>query len=295
MSISQIKPEETGLDTGQPVELYVFQHGDVNYLFTSDAQNITIPMSDGTTKTFYADTIQRENIKPGSSGNTEACIVRVDKDNAVAKLYEGAPPEIPVKAMVYRLHASDLNRWDIVMRAQVTQVQFEGSECQLTCTMDAWLQKELPNGMNQYYCGHSVFDHNCGLKKSDYAVEALIDKVEGLHIYSSKFAEYADGYFEGGRLYHATSIRMIAAHKGNCVTLKYPCTNIPRNIVTVVPGCDQLFSTCAKRYHNTLNFSGIPYCPPTDPEKNPTGQGTYWIDSLVVQRDTNGYVGTITI
>jgi len=65
MNDSQIRPEETGLDTGQPVELYVFQHGEVNYLFTSDAQNVTIPMSDGTTKTFYADTIQRENIKPG--------------------------------------------------------------------------------------------------------------------------------------------------------------------------------------------------------------------------------------
>lgn len=292
---SQIKPEETSVDTGQPIELYVFMYGDINYLFTSDAQNITIPMSDGTTKTFYADTIQRENIKPGSSGSSEACIIRVDKDNSIAKLYEGAPPETAIKVFVYRLHANDLNRYDIVMRANITQVQFSDSECQLTCTMDAWLQKELPNGMNQYYCGHSIFDHNCKLQKSDFMISALIDKVDGAAIYSSAFAGYADGYFAGGRLYYGDSVRMIASHIGNCVILKYPFMETPRNTVSVVPGCDQLFTTCAKRYANTLNFSGIPYCPPTDPEKNPTGQGAYWIDSLVIQRDTDGNVGTISL
>jgi len=39
----------------------------------------------------------------------------------------------------------------------------------------------------------------------------------------------------------------------------------------------------------------VPYVAPTDSTKNPTGKGAYWIDNLVIQRDTDGFVGTIDI
>jgi hypothetical protein len=114
-------------------------------------------------------------------------------------------------------------------------------------------------------------------------------------IYSAQFASFADGYLTGGRIYYNDSVRMIAAHKGEWITVKYPFIDTPRNTIKVLPGCDTLFKTCALRYHNTINFSGVPYVAPTDSTKNPTGQGAYWIDSLVIQRDTDGFVGTISL
>ena len=51
------------------------------------------------------------------------------------------------------------------------------------------LNKELPNGMNQYYCNNVIFDHKCRLNKEHYAVQIFIDKVDGLsliHIFTAR-------------------------------------------------------------------------------------------------------------
>ena len=299
MSDSRIEKYEFSQQDGIPLECYRFTHAGMQYLYTSGASDIEIPVTVGGithTEKYFAEVISRETIKPGSSGSVETCIVKVSKDHPVAKLYQGPPPEENVHCEVLRLHEPDLSSYDIVLQGDVGQAEFAASECSLTIDLDSWLNKEMPNGMNQYYCNHVLFDHNCKLQRKDYEVVLMIDKVEGkTKIYSQQLAAFADGYFTGGRLYFDENVRMIAAHKGDCITIKYPFVNIPRNMVTVLPGCDTLFRTCALKYGNTLNFSGIPYVAPTDPEKNPTGKGAYWVDSLVIRRDTKGFIGTIEV
>jgi len=296
---SNIDSYENSVQDGIPVECYKFIHGDMQYLYTSAVKDIELQiMEKGNvlrTEKYYAEVISRNAIKPGSSGSAESAIIKVSKDHPIAKLFQGAPPEIPVTCIVYRLHEPDTSRFDIELYARIGQAHFSDSECELTATMENWLNKELPNGMNQYYCNHVIFDHNCCLKREDYELQAFIDQVDGLKIYSSDFAKFADGYFTGGRLYYNDTVRMIAFHKGNCILLKYPFMTAPRNTVTVLPGCDSLFKTCALRYKNSENFSGVPYVAPTDSTKNPTGKGAYWIDNFVIQRDTDGFVGTIDI
>jgi uncharacterized phage protein (TIGR02218 family) len=297
--MGNIAKYEDSQQDGIPVECYKFIHAGMSYLYTSAAHDIEIPITEsGITRTekYFAEVISRGAIKPGNSGSVENCTIKVSKDNAIAKLFQGAPPEIPVTCSIYRLHEPDLSKFDAVLQVEIGQAKFSDSECELTANMDSWLNKELPNGMNQYYCNHVIFDHNCGLQRADYLVSAMLDKVDGKTIlYSSKFAEYPDGYFTGGRLYYDDNVRMIFAHKGNQIQIKYPFTNIPHNTVQVLPGCDTLFRTCALRYKNTLHFSGVPYVAPTDATKNPTGQGAYWVDSLVIRRDTDGFIGTIDL
>lgn len=294
--VSSLLPELNKFKTGTPPSATT---SDMTYLYTSAATDIELTTTEsGLTRTekYFADTISRESITPGSSGSATSCVIKVHKDNAVAKLFEGPPPESPVDVYVYRVHEQDTSLYDTILRGKVGQVSFEGSECELTVDMDSWLSKELPNGMNQYYCNHVLFDHNCKLKKEDYAVEFFIDYVDGKTvIHSRTLAAYPSGYFDGGRLYFGGNVRMISKHEGDAITIKYPFVDIPHNKVIVVPGCDSLFRTCAAKYHNTINFSGIPYVAPTDPEKNPTGQGAYWVDSLVIRRDTDGFVGTISM
>ena len=58
-------------------------------------------------------------------------------------------------------------------------------------------------------------------------------------------------------------------------------------------GCDCLYKTCHNKFNNTDNFTGVPYCPPTNSEKHKNGVGAYWVDSLSIRRDTNGEIGTI--
>lgn len=88
---------------------------------------------------------------------------------------------------------------------------------------------------------------------------------------------------------------MMVEHVGNRVRLKYPFIETPHNDAIVSPGCDHLFKTCAKRFNNSLNFTGCPYVPPANPQHKNVGRGVYWVDSQIVQRDTNGFVGTISM
>lgn len=298
MAESNIERYETSVQDGVPIECYKFEYNKVRYLYTSAAEDIELEIKEQDTirtEKFFAEYIKRAGVKPGGMGGPTDCVIRVSKDHAIAKLFQGPPPETPVDLTVYRLHLPDKRNYDVALKARIHQASFSGSECELIARQENWLSKELPNGMQQYYCNNVIFGQHCKLEEEKWRLDVLIDKVEGIDVFSEEFTKYEDGYFVGGKIYYDSFVRMIAAHKGNKISLKYPFMANPHNVVKILPGCDHLFKTCALRYQNTVNFTGCPYVPPTDPEKNPTGQGAYWIDSLVVQRDTDGFVGSISL
>lgn len=57
-----------------------------------------------------------------------------------------------------------------------------------------------------------------------------------------------------------------------------------------IHGCNNLFSTCAERFNNSDNFSGVCYIEPYDIYKNPVIGHHYWINDSVITRDTKGFV-----
>lgn len=294
---SNIKSFESSDDAGQPVELYKFTQKGISYYYTSNCEDISITVKeDGKIRTekYFADHISRAQLQPNTSGSTAGDMqVAVWKDHPVAKLFQGAPPEEPVTVEIHRAHAADVDRYDTVFYGVISQAVFEGSECKLTAKIENWLDKEIPNGMYQYFCVNMIYGPNCGLNKEDWQVDIFIDKIDELTVYSAQFAEYEDGYFAGGCIYFDGQARAIDEHKGNAIKMKYPFLREPHNDAVAVPGCGHLFSTCAKRFRNTDNFTGCPYMPPTDSEKNPVGKGAYWVDSSVIERDSKGFVGNI--
>lgn len=296
MAGSNISIYENSIQDGQPIECYKFMHQGVNYLYTSHCRDVTIVFPEnGQTEKYVAEYIERTSIKPASKGDAACMTIDVSKDQVIAKMWQGPPPETPVTVKIYRLHEQDHSKVDVIFYGRISQANFEDSRCHFTVKLENWLSKEISNGKHQYFCNNVIFDSKCRLVKTDWLVDAVVDRVVGLNVYSPKFAEYPDGYFAGGSFYYGDNVRMISEHVKDCVKLKYPFISAPRNYIKLTPGCNHLFRTCALKFHNTLNFSGFPYVPPTDPGKNPTGKGVYWIDSLVVQRDTNGFVGSINL
>lgn len=296
MAESNIAIYEDSVQDGQPIECYKFTYQGVNYLYTSHCRDVEIIFPGGQSEKYIAEYIERPAIKPASKGDTDSMVIDVSKDHVIAKLWQGPPPETPVTVKIYRLHEQDHSKVDVVFYGRISQANFsEDSKCHLAAKLENWLSKEIPSGKRQYFCNNVIFDTKCRLVKADWLVDAVVDQVTGLYVYSPKFAEYPDDYFTGGSFYYAGNVRMISEHEGDRVKLKYPFISAPRNDIQLTPGCNHLFRTCALKFQNTLNFNGFPYVAPTDPEKNPTGKGVYWIDSLVVQRDTNGFVGTIEL
>ncbi|TWH48562.1 phage BR0599 family protein [Sporomusa sp. KB1] len=296
MAGTNIGTYEYSQQDGQPIECYKFTIGITRYQYTSSVDNIDLKFVENgmtRTETYLADYIKRQNVKPTCKGDSSALIVIVTKDNPVAKMYQGPPPEIPVLLKIYRLHEQDYNQRDIVFTGRVSQASFNGSDCELTVKVENWAAREIPNGKRQYTCNKVVYSKRCRLKEEEWQIPVFIDRVVGLNIFSTTFALYPDGHFAGGIFRFEGNVRLIAEHVGDRVRLKYPFIRTPRNEVIVAPGCDHLFSTCAKRFNNALNFDGCPWVPPTDPSKKEVGKGVYWVDSQVIKRDTDGYVGVI--
>jgi len=297
MADSNIATYENSTQDGQPLECYKFVYGDSTYLYTSSRFAVALTLNSGSatnTETYTATHIKRNNIKPSSQGDSSSAIITVDKDNAVAALFKGTPPNKPVTVSVIRLHDQDHAAYDTVFVGEVTQATYHDSECELTVKIENWLDRKLPHFERQFFCCNVIYDSTCGLNKEDYAKTIYIDGVAGLTI-TADLSGLEDNYLAGGLMYYGDDVRMITSNTSTTLTIRYPFPSTPMGNVVICPGCNKLFKTCASCFGNTLNFTGFPYVPPEFSDDDKVGSGVYWVDSSVVQRDTDGYVGTISL
>lgn len=296
MADSNISTYENSTQDGQPIELYKFSYGDTSYQYTSSRfdTSLTITGGETSTETYTADYIKRNGIKPSSQGSSSSTVVTVDKDNAVAALFKSSPPDKPVYLNIFKIHDQDHSAYDTIFVGEITQAAFKDSECELTVEMENWLSRKLPNFTRQFFCCNVIYDTSCRLAKAEYVKAIYIEGVKGL-VVTADLSGYDDDHFAGGLFYYNNNVRMISANTSTTLTLRYPFPTTPMGNVTIYPGCNHLFRTCAVRYGNTLNFSGCPYVPPEFSNDDKVGNGVYWVDSSLVQRDTDGYVGTISL
>lgn len=281
---------ETSQQDAEPVEYYQFSYDGVDYCYTS--------AQEGRTKNgmfFTADYIQRsDSLKLNTSdSDSETCTITVSRTNNIALLYQGAPPEQgSVRVQVYRFHGLLSSDFVKILDGVVSQVQFNGSETDLTITIENALSRMIPKGTLSYYCQNCIYDSKCSLSESKYALKCYIDEgIEGLYIYSANLRERPSGYFTDGFIKMGRCFRQIKVHENNRILLKYPINATDKEgSFLAYPGCSGLFHICAKRFKNTDNFSGIPYIQPYDAFKHAVNKGAYWVRSDVIRRDTDGEI-----
>ena len=135
---------ETSQQDAEPVEYYQFTYDGVDYCYTSSQYSKT---KNG--MTFNADFIRRSdglNLSTSNSDN-ETCTITVSRTNNVALLYQGAPPEQgSVRVQVYRFHGLLSNDFIKIIDGVVSQVQFNGSEAELTITVENALARMIQIG-----------------------------------------------------------------------------------------------------------------------------------------------------
>lgn len=290
------KKDEVSVSDGNPIECYRFSYNNQYYLYTSSQYRQALVIN-GTNYVFNAEYIKRgDNLKLGDSGGTvETCEIEVLRTNPVALLYQGAPPELSsVNVEVFRVHGEHNNEYIKIIDGIVSQVRFNNSIAILTITIENVLNRYIPKGTLSYSCQNCIYDDKCNLDESMYALTCYIDGgIDGLSLYSTNLREKPSGYFTDGYMRMGNSVRAIKIHKDNMITIKYPINRMDiYGSFIVYPGCSQLFSNCARKFHNTDNFNGIPYIPPYDARKHETGRGVYWVNGNIVVRDTNGNITT---
>ena len=181
------KANELSVDSAEPIELYMFTYDGNIYSYTSSANSYTATV-DGNSVTFNAEYIKRsDNLKLGMSSNTqETCVITVLRTNNVALLYQGAPPEQgTVNIQIFRVHGNESSDYVKIVDGVVSQVRFNGSEAELTITIESVLNRSIPRGRLGYYCQNTIYDSKCKLNETDWEIIVGVDKLDKLMIKSS--------------------------------------------------------------------------------------------------------------
>ena len=285
--------DETSIDSAEPIEVYMFTYNNLTYAYTSSKDLVELTI-DGNRISFNPEYIERsDSLTLGNpTDSKEACIITVLRNNGVALLYQGAPPEQDsVNVRVYRVHGDSSSDYVKLIDGIVSQVRFNGSKAEMTINIENILIRNVPRGKLSYYCQNCVYDDKCKVDEDDYTITVGVDKIDKLMIKSSTLGGYPDGYFTDGYIKMGGAFRQIREHKGDTIYIKYPINAQDREgSFSIRPGCDNLFYTCATKFHNTDNFSGVPYIEPFNAFRNPVGKGAYWIRDDVIVRDTNGKI-----
>lgn len=284
---------EVSIDKAEPVELYKFVYDNLTYTYTSSqyTQSVTI---DGESYVFSPEYIKRgDTLKLGNQDNSqESCTISVLRNNSIALLFQGSPPEQDsIKVSIYRTHGENNSDCVRILYGTVSQVSFKDSLADLTIIIESVLSRNIPRGTLSYFCQNCIYDSKCTLDETDYYEICTIDTMTGLTISCEKLAEKEDDYYTDGFIVMGNTYRQISKHKGSEITIKYP---IPRydqqSTFRIYPGCNGNFSVCARRFGNTDNFSGIPYIMPYNAFTHPTGHGVYWVDGNIHYFNTAGTI-----
>ena len=291
--------DETSIENANPIELYLFTYNNNEYTYAS-SQYYQIITINGVDKVFNPEFIQRsENFVLGdANGNVETCTITVSRNNPVALLYQGAPPELDsIRTIVYRKHGENSDDYVQILDGIVSQVTFMDSTAELTIAIEKMLDRYVPRGTLSYFCQNCVYDERCGLDRNNYALSCVADGgFDGLWIYSSTLLSTQSGYYTDGYIQMGDCFRAVKLHQDRSILLKYPIPYASRQYnFTIYPGCNAIFAQCAEKFNNTDNFSGIPYIRPYDPFNTSVGRGAYWVNGNIVYRDTNGNLHTMNV
>lgn len=186
--------------------------------------------------------------------------------------YIGTTPLPSTKVDIYRAVAESMSDYALLFSGVVQRVSGSNKIITAECIQAAKLQSRLPNIINQSYCNWQVFDCDCGLDDSSWAVGATVSEIisgagSGYRIYSPTFALFADGWFTQGKVYFDGDFRFVTNHTGNALTLHVPfgAGFGVGSSVTAYPGCDGSPSTCLNKFNRRTHHCSMPYIPSHNP------------------------------
>lgn len=261
--------QETSLQAGRPVEIYVFARETQVFRYTSADRDVTVG---GNLHT--ATAISRTEIECSQELSRSPITVTVPRDNQAADLYRIVPPSTPLTLAVSQYHEGD-GAVATIWTGRILSVEFAGGKAVIRC--EPVFTSIKRNGLRRFYqrqCPHVLYGPACGLNRDSFRLDALADSVSGLVVSVSECAAEVNGFFAGGYFEYLVNgvyeRRFITDHTGASLT----CATLPVGVVTntalrIFRGCDHTLEICAsaKFGNNSLNYGGFKWMP----LKNPFG------------------------
>jgi len=257
----------------QPLELYHFNRGVMDWFFTSADTDITFE-----TNLYEAVPIKRSKIiSTQDLGKTGLKLTMSRRVSFLDQFIATSPTDV-ITLTVTRIHSGDTDK-AIVWRGRVINVKFKENESEVSCQpIFSSLKRPGLRRVYQLNCPHVLYGNECTLIKTNFDIAATLSAVSGNILTSTSFivsinATFDADHFVGGfvEFDNAGLIdkRFITEHNNSAgtITLNLPFGSevIVGSSVTAFPGCRHTTSVCSGKFSNIANYGGFPFIP----QKNP--------------------------
>lgn len=259
---------------GQPVLLYEFTRGPTA-LFGYAAADRDIVANNGTHDvTYKATAISNSGQTQKGTAVTDVFEVTCPASIEVVQWYRYTPPSDTIYLAVRRFHYGDTQSVIVWIGQVVTVEESSDGVAVLKCQQVSITLKRGGLRMTwQRNCIHALYDQNCRVDKSLYAVSATVTAVAFARQIAVTPTPDNSWYWNGGIIeFDAPGLtgvkerRLIETVIANNV---YPYGQMDGysvgQSVTLYPGCKRTGEWCNSFFHNVDNYGGFEFLPNRSP------------------------------
>jgi uncharacterized phage protein (TIGR02218 family) len=271
---------EVSVESGRPVELYIFSFQGGTFRYTSAGDIIEYDSNSYLPVTG----LSRSGIEDTGEISKSSLDLIAPEDFYIASLFEVYPPSDVVELEILRLHRDDLTDAKTFWLGRVINAEWRVGSASLACE-SLFTQMRQP-GLRRAYsrsCPHLLYGADCRASQLSFVESLTAEAIDasGFVITSGIAGTFPAGYFAGGKINLEISPgvierRGIRTHVGDLLTMTHPISAmVPGDIFSAWPGCNKTREVCVGRFNNILNYGGFPYIP----RKNPfSGSSVYNAD-----------------
>lgn len=255
---------EISIQSGEPIELYLFAIGNKEYTYTSTTFDVEYDY-----KTYEPVAIHRGNIEVSDESNKNSIIIEVSRDNTFALDFFVGSEDRAASLTIFRGHV-DEDEFITVWKGRVSNVSFKGDEVEISCeSVFTSLKRQGLRAKYQQLCRHVLYSPQCGVLGGEHKVATVISSsnIDGNQLSIQEVAEYEDGYFNSGYILVGNYIfRYILAHTGETLILNKALPEFSEAMGTdIYPGCNHTSDHCKDKFDNIENFGGFEFIPSINP------------------------------
>lgn len=254
--------DETGFDTGNPIELYRFVGSLDTYCYTSNNMPVVFGAD-----TYRPEPIQRTEIILGDVTERNELKVKLTTNNKLIKDYGFDIPPPILDLEIYRLHGNgEVQR---IFSGFVSSIVAEGNKATviIPSIFTAYMDTEFPNVYFQGPCNRPLYSTTCGVNREAFKIVGTVSSIIARNIITVAGASSRpDNWLRAGELLTGDERRLIVKHEGNTLTLNYPFRALKvGDAVTMFAGCLHHSEDCDLKFNNLVNFFGFEHTPSLNP------------------------------
>jgi len=257
---------ETGAETGQPIELYLFNLGSQSHAWTTNP----VPYTYNSVE-YQPTEVERQELAFSSDERAEALLIKIPASNPLVRQYINSVPGQRATLSLFRLHRND-GANEVVQffkgSAQTVGFSQNGLTAEIAVLpITADLANSIPRFVFSQVCNNVLFDEGCTVTPSLFRHLDTVTGVAGDQVTVNGLGAKGDDWAAGGYIATPTGdFRQILAHTGDVIRLLLPFGESPLGVTAeVYAGCDHSALTCETKFANLINIAGYPYSPTKNP------------------------------